>query len=578
MSCNNDQNNNPTFYSFQNNSNNGNCGNDASNIIYTGANLTSIDSDSGLNLQQILQNVNTTIGTIEGIDWSSFDYSCLGDLTTAQEFVETISEYVCDLSDDVNTFIGTTYAAGIAGLQANINTITNPEFESCSEIEIVTSDTYEQVINKIITSVCSIIEIINPSTANWNQCFIVSPNPTNITDAFNVVLAQICNLKNNPSEVDLPTFNNLNSCLSIQGTVDTLYNTVVAIRDLLCTLPSFDIDNLAWTSCITNPNSGGGADLISSLNTIIAKLNSAYTNRVVTFDPNIFNVTYSTPNNACSGKVVTLQDGVGLSDKLVALDGDDDNPNYLLSKIVEGNNIEFDTDTNSGQVIINSTAEDIKVKADSGGTSSGYLIDKVEGKSDITSAIEIVESYNISTDKVDFTPLITYSTLSSTILNTIAGNENLLAQLCSIMCECSPCTTTTTSTTSRVISALITNENDDSTTFDFNFTMSQNNSSILWFNSGNIDDFDNTLPIATGYYAITSSDIPVTGIITLTNKGGATITYNIYVRDGANNSISDASTITGSIVASATLDASPFTYGTSPDGIYKVHIEIDLAT
>src|SRR5690606_9265067 len=104
------------------------------------------------------------------------------------------------------------------------------------------------------------------------QSHVVPNPPENITDAFDLIIDWIDLLQQqvNSNQVTLPTFDNRFSCLSTTGMNDLLYDTVVAIRDAVCSRPEYDIDNTAWTSCITNPAPGTGANLQITIDTILA--------------------------------------------------------------------------------------------------------------------------------------------------------------------------------------------------------------------------------------------------------------------------------------------------------------------
>jgi hypothetical protein len=573
MACNNNYNQNPLYwYNAQSMCNTTGSSLDSSNIMYSGPNLENIDIDTNSTVQAILEAINTSIGTISGIDWSSFDYACLPDYTTVEQFAEGISTYICNLNTTLTTFIGTTYAADKAAMNTSITSIDEPGLTSCASVGVIDTDNTTAILTKILSNLCDVNETLELGGIDWNNCYTVSPIPTNIIDAFTVINEQICDLKNNPTEPTYPTFNNSTNCLE-GTTTDSLYDTIISITGILCSLPTFDIGDIAWTTCISNPNPGGGADITSALNKLVSILDPTYKARVVQFDPAIFDVTYSTPGNQCSGQVVTLQDDVEFTDRLVALDGTDTDPDYLLNKMTAGTLITFDTATSPGTVIINSSAEDNKVKANAADTSSDYLINKIHGLPDSTSALSLVESYNAGTDKVDLTPTIDYAVLTQKILDTLSINADLLSQLCVLNCQCPSC-----DGLSRTISFVTTNINADGYQPDFHFTGSQNSPTLAWYATGNIVNLSNIGSLTSGSFVVTSTAVPLYGSITLTNDDAVTITYHIYVKDGTGTIISDASNITSTLAASGTLSNTSFNLGTSPNGVYTMHIDIDDAT
>lgn len=545
---------------------------DSSTVIYTGSNLVAIGVSTNTSIETILGEINTAVGAISGIDWSSFDYGCVQTtppIEDAQDFAEAISAYACALNDTVDTFINTTYAGDLADLQADISSIDTPNITSCSFVGITPSDNIVGAVTKLANASCTIYETINPENADWEQCFTVSSVPTNITDGFDVILDRICDIYNILDGVSaLPTFDNTNSCLSTPVTsTDSLYDTVVKIRDYSCGLPTFDIDNLAWTTCIGNPNPSGGADLESAMQAIIDYLNAAYSKRVVSWDTDYFDVAYSNPSNTCSGYTVSLQSGLGFEDKLVALDASDASPNYLLTKMLAGTNTSFDTVTTPGSVIINCDAEDVYVKANSGDASAGYLIDKVEGQSDPTSAISITESYNSTSDKVDLTPTVNYGNLVSQILSYISTNGDAYSTLQTIICSMQPCPDGTDRTISAVIEVA-----SGSASVEYNLSFDQATPLLDMYTSGDVtasagDTFN------TGAYSVTSSTTSVTGTLTLVNNdSGNALPYYIYVTDSEGTPITGSTSQLGSIPASDTLTIDPFVYGSASDLV--VHVEI----
>lgn len=543
---------------------------DAECVTYTGANLTSINTESNDNLQEILEKLNTIVGALEGVDWSSYDYSGLdsGDpIATAQDFAELISSLHDALQTQVDTFIDSTYAGHKTAIEADITALEEPGLTSCTAVGVVDTDNNSQVLTKILTNLCEVNTAINPSLASWNDYETVDPLPTTVTAGFNTVIDWIIALQASITDSTLPTFDTRNTCLAITSASESLYNTVTYILAKLCELPTFDIDDLTWQSCITNPNPAGGADLLSTLNTIVEKLNNTYSNRVVEWDSDYFETSYFSSGEACSGLSVTLKAGVGLSDQLVALNGSDTSPDYLLNKMTAGDNITFDTATTPGTVIIDCDQTNDKVKADSGDTTEGYLIDKIEGQADATAAIDIVESYNATTDKVDLTPVIDYEALASYILSNIDSNNTLLTTFNAMVCAAQPCPEGETKEIQAVITVI-----DGSTAIDFNATFSQANPTLAMYTSGDVTAEAGDV-ITTGKFTVTSASLPVTGILTIVNNdGGATLPYNIYVLDSEGAIVDGATDQTGIISAGGTLTINPFSYGS--ETFMNVQIEL----
>lgn len=549
---------------------------DTACVKYTGSNLSSINVLSNSNLEDILITINTKFSEITGINWDQFDYSCLDAseaITTAQEFAEAISAYVCELNTEFETFSTSTFTDAITAINSSIEAIEEPNITSCSAVGILSTDTYSQVLTKLSTALCSTITAIDPSGANWSTFSVVSPEPTNVTDAFNIVIDWVNDLVTNPAEPTLPEFNTIGTCLPTPSANDTLYNTVVKLINKICELPELDIDELLWQSCIANPNEGGGADLESVLNTLIQKLNEVYSLRITEFDSDFFETSYNTSGDTCTGTIVTLRNDIGLSDELVALDNSDTSPGFLLDKITAGSNISFDTVTAPGTVIIDCDAEDNKVKADSGDTVSDYLINKIAGKSDGDSAITLSESYNATTDKVDITPSFDWNIMAQKVMEAISSNNDRLTEFCALSCGCQPCI----AGEERTITVIVTTV-DGSADTEYSITVDQSSPTLAMYNSGNVIASSGTV-LTSGAYTVTSASIPVNGVLTINNNNsGAALPYDIYVIDGSGDPVSGSTTQTGSIPLSDSLTINPFTFGSTEEMIVHIDLGTGLTT
>lgn len=578
--CNNSNNNIPAGYVY----NNVPCSNspsptgtyDSSIVIYTGPNLGSIDVQTNTNIETILSNINDVISGISGINWSSFNYFCLDTgtpITNAQQFAETISEYVCNNSSSTDEFITTTFPDAIQQVNESIEELDSPTINSCSFVGINPTDNISGILEKLSIASCFISASIDPSSANWNQCFTTSPLPTTVTGGFNAVINQLCNIYSILDTVELlPTFDNTNTCLpSPVTTTDTLYNTVIKIRDYVCQLPSFDIDDVVWTNCISNPNPNGGSDITSAIQTLVTFNNLSYVNRVTYWDPTYFDVSFTSPSDPCSGLSVSLQTGLAFENNQVALNALDNSPNYLLSKMLPGTNINFDIISTPGSVIVNAEVTDDKVKANAADTSSGYLIDKVDGKSDSTSSLAIVESYNSITDTVDLTPSINFGNLVNQILNFITNNGTSYSQLQSIICSMQPCP----EGTERYISSVIQVVGDP---VQFNVSFDQATPLLAMYTSGDVSATSGDV-INTGQFQVTSATTSVTGTLTVVNNnGGASLPYNIYVTDLVGNPIPGTTSQAGSIPSSSTLTINPFVYGSATNMVVQISLGTGTTT
>lgn len=509
------------------------CDTDATCITYTGPNLVCIGKNAGSNLEQILLSIDAKVCSATS-DWSGFNYHCLSDeyiITNPEQFVSAITSEYCNLQSAYNTFTTTTYPTGINNLQTQINQIVSPNLTFCAGTGILTTDTYPTIITKLASNICSLQTSQNVSTANWNQCFTTSPLPTTIVQGFNVVLNQICTLQSQiNNQVVLPTFNNQGSCLSIQGTADTLVNTVNSIKTRVCQTPIFDIDSAPW-NCIANPATGSGANLQAAFNAVLNRVNTL-AQKETTFDPNYFITSYNVSGQPCSGTFVTLDaSAINGTDRFVASNATDATPGTLADKLSPGTNITLDFSTNPGQVILNSTATDQLVKTTSGDPSAGYLLDKVNGVTNVTAGVSITTTNNVSTNKVDFIPNVDPTRHINWLFDQIENDLTLYNRFCELMCGCGPCAGSTTSTTTTKPTGATLRvyfENQSTTTpVNINVILNQNSPTVGFINNGfNILANGAT---ATGYYNLTSPISPRTVNLTLTNPDYGVKNYTVDV-------------------------------------------------
>src|ERR1041385_932057 len=179
-------------------------------------------------------------------DYSTYNTYCLAPINTQQEFVESISNFVCTLRDDLNTFTETTFPAYQATVTAALAAITSPVI-TCSSTSVTNTDTLVQVLTKYCTKFGAIDTALSLSTVTWNSCYTVSPTPTTIAAGFNVLIGQICTLKTAvEAAAVLPIFNNTGTCLPSPGASDTLTSTINKIITRLCQTGTLDLSTLTW--------------------------------------------------------------------------------------------------------------------------------------------------------------------------------------------------------------------------------------------------------------------------------------------------------------------------------------------
>lgn len=413
---------------------------DASCVLYTGAPLNCVGADSNTNLEVILQLIDSKVCTTLG-DFSGYNFYCLinsGPINTQQQFVERISQFACQTRTDFDTFTSTTYVNGLSNLQTQINSLNNPGITSCAELNINSSDDQNVVLTKLSNGACAIYDAIDPSSANWSQCFtLVGDAPANIVEGFNTVLDQICQLKNGGASASLPTFNNVGSCLATPVTAtDSLVDTVNKIKIRLCLSPTFNAANLTAATCVSYSSS---STLEQVLNATISQVNTLSTETIRGFNNSQFIVTPIDSSQPCLGNKISL--AVANIDRLVALNSADLTPSTLDNKFVAGTNVTLDFGVaNTGKVTINATggsSADEKVKVNSTDTTADYLQNKIVGSTDMVS-INVFPFNSDSQLKVSAN--LDLEAIIDSIIQELTDNEELKIKFCTLISSCpSPC-------------------------------------------------------------------------------------------------------------------------------------------
>lgn len=414
---------------------------DSQCTFYTAANLPC----SGINTQDSLQTALQKIDTLlcaSSANYSAYNTYCLAPISTQQQFVETISNYVCNTNTALTVFTGQTFPAYQTTITSSLLALQVPGTTStCSNLVIPGNSTLQTILQKLSNGVCDIYTTqlaSNISAANWNSCNTVSPTPSTLTSAFNVVISQICTLQNNQSG-PLPLFNNTGTCLPSSGTNDSLVSTVGKITTLLCQTPVLNINTLGW-NCVTKPSSNA-TDLQGALTNILAKLDSL--SRGFPSFSGDFSLSQTNPSNTCGGITVGLS--TNIADRFVAATASDNTPGTLQAKLVSGTNITLDFSVPT-QVTINSTggssgAGNGKVLADSSDTVYDYLYPKFEaGNENAGISISPYLDTTNTDHLVGFTANVDPVALFSVLLAAIPGNINLQNAFCSAVAACpSPC-------------------------------------------------------------------------------------------------------------------------------------------
>lgn len=408
---------------------------DTTCIFWRAANLPCSGINDGDSLTVAFQKIDEKLCAVLG-DYSTYNVACLDDvssITTEQEFVENISSFVCTLRTDLDLFLDTTFP--------DYQTLVNNRFvaievpgTTCASASVLSTDTLQQVLTKYCTKFTAIDAALNISTVDWDQCFVVGSAPTTLTEAFDLIIDQICMVKATAEGggAALPTFNNISSCLPEPlGAADSLVDTVNKIKTRLCQTPTFDINALTW-NCITQP-SVTTIDLQAAFQTVLTELNQLKIDKY-TFSAD-FSVSLTNLSDPCQGKTVDLATPLE-QDRFVAATPGDTSPATLQEKILPGTNVTFDFSDPEEMVINVAAGLDEKVKADAADTASGYLIDKITG--DTNEGIVITELYDGGIDKVKLTPSVDALALLEHLYVQANASSEVKDALCLLinLCQC----------------------------------------------------------------------------------------------------------------------------------------------
>lgn len=435
---------------------------DAGCVVYTGPALSCSDIATNTSLDTILQIIDPLLCAATG-DYSTYNTYCLAPITTQKQFVETISNFVCTLRDDFDTFEGTTYVADQTDIDNRLTALEVPGI-TCTSAGVVNTDTLQQVLTKYCTKFTSIDSSLDPSGANWNSCYVVAA-PTTVVGGFNVLISQICSLKaaiDGGSVTPFPTFNNVGSCLPAPLTAaDTLVDTVNKIKVRLCQTGTLDTTTLTF-GCVSNSVSSG-TDLQGTLQNILTKVTQIAQSLPTQWSAD-FTVTNVDNGNLCLGKSVDLS-APSTQDRFVAATSSDMAPGVLQDKLIPGTNVSLDYLTSPGYVIINNTGGsgigDHKVAVDSSDASPDYLGAKVVAGT-ISNGLQVSPVVDTTNEVVAFNINVSLVTLFQSLIDSLSSDAGLYANFCAAVAGCpSPCdaptnvvvtyqsggTTTTTSTT-----------------------------------------------------------------------------------------------------------------------------------
>jgi len=253
---------------------------DAKCVIYNGDPLTTLQVEPGTDLEVILQQLNDLYNTGVDPDYSTYDTACLAILgtETQSQFVETISEYVCDQARQLSDFVTAT-STNFTNTNNTISSIRIPGTTGCTSMPIAGGSTINQVLQILSNKVCGISTAIDVASVTWDSCFTVTTPPTDINEAFTEVLSQICVTNENVNNIVQDTYKVKLS--NIDNTEDYLNN------------------KLKSSSCITiNSITDGGINKL--------QFGLSFTPSTYNFNPSHFNVTSGTSDGCIQTYNVSL--------------------------------------------------------------------------------------------------------------------------------------------------------------------------------------------------------------------------------------------------------------------------------
>lgn len=357
----------------------------ASCVIYNGGNLTCSGIDTGDNLETALQKIDTQICEIIG-DYSTYNMHCLPDwweapITTQEDFVDAITEFVCDLEVTTNTFITNEFVTFQTTIYEIIETIEFPGI-TCLSASVINTDSITQVLTKYCTKFGEIDDALNISSVVWNDCMTVVGTPSTLSQGFQLLADQICTVYDLATGGALPLFNNYGSCIGGTSS-DSLVTTVGLIKTRLCLTDVVNFEDIIWDCWGTGATTMQQfvAKTVSYLNT----LNSSK----YQFNLSDFVLTPASMD-PCQGQLVSLATPIN-QDRFVAVSALDASPGTLITKVASSGGtivVSNNADTTLNLEIATGDRGDITVS--SGGTA--WTIDN--------DVVTFAKMQNINTDRL----------------------------------------------------------------------------------------------------------------------------------------------------------------------------------
>ena len=394
-------------------------------IFYTGAKLTCTDIEPNTSLEEILQVMDSKICNDNDADFSLYELACLDEdivITTEQDWVEKVSADLCELKDTVANLPETN--EDVETLQAQVESIIQPNLT----LPPITNTTPSDSLNELIVGIANAVNTVNNeqsiSTVNWDTVYTSTSEPDTLTEGFNEVLAQMLLLKNaSTAALTLPTFNTNSACIATHGASTPLTQVINDLLLKTCEAP-------VWTPSLISMGCIAPLDDSTTLTSVVGgmanSINTFYSERKI-FNPEHF---ITEASDGCSESLVSLREDLITTNK-VAID-EADTAGYLEDKLEAGSNLQFDTSTEPGKIIINANFTNPGTLKVASGGSLGYLENKVIGSSDNGITISVS---NVS-DQLKINVSLNLNTLASALLTAIADDSDLKTQLCAINAEC----------------------------------------------------------------------------------------------------------------------------------------------
>lgn len=321
--------------------------------FYSGPNLacTGVETNDGMEI--ILQKLDAAICANSG-DYSTYNMHCLPDyfgepITNQRDFVDAITGYVCENQESSIQFQTVTFPGYQDEVSDEFTAVNNPAVSS-TYAGVTDTDNLITVLGKYGEAFDNLATAIDISNVTWNSCFTVVIPPTTITEGFDLLADQICQIKATIPAA-LPVFNNVGSCLPSPGASDTLVSTIGKIKTRLCQSPVFDINSLTWGN-ITQPSivtinlQDAFQSVLTAASNTLAQLATIYSGDFV--------VTATDPFNPSAGLTVALATPIN-QDRFVAATVGDSSPGTLQAKLQAGTNVGLDYISVAGKVIISAT-------------------------------------------------------------------------------------------------------------------------------------------------------------------------------------------------------------------------------